>query len=212
VLETINPSLRVVAGDLPDQLFTSFAVQPQVACDLETSGLDWRTDSIGTVQLYTPQLGAVVIHSLQTQPLRLAALFESPSVQKVFHHAPFDLTFIRAAWSMDTNSVRCTKIASKLLSPSADHRQHSLGPLLQTRLGVTLTKGAVRTSDWKTDQLSEEQLSYAANDVRYLLALLEDLRAALAQVGRLELYEDCCRFLPTYTTLETGNFPDVFSY
>mgnify|MGYP006194651211 CR=1 FL=1 len=37
-------------------------------------------------------------------------------VQKVFHHAPFDLRFMVAQWNVTPRNIACTKVASKMLS------------------------------------------------------------------------------------------------
>ena len=88
---------------------------------------------------------------------------------KVFHHAPFDLRFMNHASGYRAASVRCTKVASKLLDPQAPNQMHSLQTLAARYLGVHLAKGAVRTSDWSA-ALSAEQVAYAADDVIHLRA------------------------------------------
>jgi ribonuclease D len=208
----INNQVRVVQGDLPSDLALALAGEAAVACDLETSGLDWHSDVIGTVQLYGPSVGAVIVTAFDEAPTRLVSLLETDSVEKVFHHAPFDLCFLANTWGVETQGVSCTKIASKLAQPAADPSEHSLASLLKARLGVTIDKGPVRTSNWTGTSLNEEQVSYAANDVRYLLPLLDDLRAWLTRAGRSDLYGACCRFLPAYAALQIHAFPDVFLY
>ncbi|CCG01055.1 putative 3'-5' exonuclease [Blastococcus saxobsidens DD2] len=183
-----------------------------IACDLETSGLDWRVERIGTIQLFSPSTGTVILQASSRPPDLLAALMQRPSVVKVFHHAPFDLGFLQADWSITTRNVRCTKVASKLAFPEAPSSDHSLASLLRTQLGVAVAKGSVRTSDWMSSELTAEQIEYAANDVRFLLPLLGNLTHLLEQRGRLDLYHECCSFLPSHARLETGGFPDIFSY
>jgi ribonuclease D len=140
------------------------------------------------------------------------ALLQDPHVEKVFHHAPFDLRFMVGRWPVRAQSVRCTKVASKLLNPAVPNEAHSLASLLDTYLGIQLTKGAVRTSDWGAPELSSEQLAYAAADVRHLLAVHEVLVERLKKVQRDEMYSACCDFLATRVALELGGFPDVFAY
>ena len=206
-------ALTVARGDLPARLTAGFATSSVVAWDIETSGLDWRSDVIGTCQLFADGPGTAVISiARDSVPPRLAALLGNPAVVKVFHHAPFDLRFMTRAWGVQATSVRCTKVASKLLDPDAPNEMHSLQNLLARYLGVHLDKGAVRTSDWSATLLSEEQVEYAAGDVIHLPRLLGAVRAQLEARGLSGLYDRCCEFLPSRVALELGGFPDVFAY
>ena len=190
-----------------------FRESPLVAWDIETSGLDWRSARIGTCQLFSESVGAVVvgIHP-GVRPARLISLLEAASVPKVFHHAPFDLRFMMHEWGVRPAAIGCTKVASKLIAPAAPNDEHSLQRLLASYVGVEISKGAVRTSDWTAVRLSPEQVEYAANDVIYLPTLLRALYGELDRLGRTWLYERCCDFLPAHTALDVGGYPDVFTY
>jgi ribonuclease D len=205
-------TLHVLRGDLPDKLAAAFAAGPRLAWDVETSGLDWRHDRLGTCQLFAEGAGAAVVSVGDGRPARLMALLENSAVEKVFHHAPFDLRFMVHAWGVRPVSIRCTKVASKLLEPGAPNETHSLQQLVSRYLGVSLPKGEVRTSDWSAPRLTAEQLEYAAGDVLHLPKLLEALESALQNAGLARLYDACCAFLPARVTLELGGYPDVFAY
>jgi ribonuclease D len=79
-----------------------------------------------------------------------------------------------------------TQLAAAFLGLPA---QIGYGNLVAERLGHTLAKGHART-DWTRRPLSSDQLSYAADDVRYLVPLYADLRAALVNAGRLEWLQE----------------------
>lgn len=204
--------IRVLGGDLPGDLAEGFAAADRMAWDIETSGLDWRRERIGTCQLFAVGVGAVVVSVGAGRPARLAGLLEDGSVEKVFHHAPFDLRFLVTAWGVSPRSVRCTKVASKILDPEAPNETHSLQQLARRYLGLELPKGAVRVSDWTAAQLTDEQVEYAAGDVVCLPGLLTAMESRLRETGRQELYDACCAFLPARVTLEVGDYPDVFAY
>jgi ribonuclease D len=202
----------VVQTDLPSHLLQQFTRSPEVAWDIETTGLDFRQDEIGTVQLHSPQVGSVLVKlDSDRTPVNLCALLSDPSVLKVFHYAPFDLRFMLAKWRCHPRNVACTKIASKLLTPHADAPEHSLKPLMLKHLGKVLDK-TQQTSNWTADQLSKEQLQYAFNDVVYLLDLFETLAKEIRRAGLEELYERCLNFLPTRVMLDVGGWPDVYLY
>jgi ribonuclease D len=204
--------VRVFSGDLPADLADAFALSQRIAWDIETTGLDWRRERIGTCQLFSEAVGAVVVSVGTDRPSALATVLEDSTVEKVFHHAPFDLRFMVSAWRVSPTAVRDTKVASKILDPAAPNETHSLQHLADRYLGVTLPKGAVRVSDWSASELTDEQIRYAAGDVVHLVRLLDAMEAALRANGRIELYDSCCAFLPARVTLELGDYPDVFAY
>jgi ribonuclease D len=74
-----------------------------------------------------------------------------------------------------------TQIAAGLLGHAG---QIGYGNLVEARLQHVLAKGHART-DWARRPLSAEQLSYAADDVRYLVPLYRDLYQALDAAGRM---------------------------
>jgi ribonuclease D len=181
-----------------------------VAWDIETSGLDWRADRIATCQLFVPGHGVELIRVESRVPIRLRHLLCDGGIAKVFHHAAFDLRFMRHHWDAVPQRIGCTKVAAKLLEPSADPGSHSLKPLVERCLGVILDKGEQR-SDWFAE-LSDSQLEYAAADVRYLLPLLRRLSVDLRARGLEKLAERCFEHIPTRVELEVGGYGDVFAY
>jgi ribonuclease D len=212
VLMSSDVPVRVLGGDLPGSIADDFALSRRIAWDIETTGLDWRRDRIGTCQLFSEAVGAVVVTVSEHRPSALARLIEDSAVEKVFHHAPFDLRFMVSAWDVSPVAIRDTKVASKILDPAAPNETHSLQQLVSRYLGVSLPKGAVRVSDWSAPELTDEQIRYAASDVLHLLRLLDAMETVLRASGRAELYDSCCAFLPARVTLELGDFPDVFAY
>jgi len=108
---------------------------------------------------------------------------------KVLHAARQDLEVLATAMrdSAVPGPIFDTQIAAALLGYPA---QIGYGSLVAERLGHSLAKGHTRT-DWTRRPLTPEQLQYAEDDVRYLVPLYLDLRAALRAAGRLEwLFEE----------------------
>ena len=84
-------AIQVLNGDLTPEAYQSIKTAGLVAWDIETSGLDWRTDQIATCQLYVPG-GDIYIVRIQGKPQNfLPELLEDSAVLKIFHHAMFDL-------------------------------------------------------------------------------------------------------------------------
>ncbi len=141
----------------------------------------------------------------------LARLLADEKVLKVFHHAPFDLSFMVAAWNVEPRNVACTKIAVKLITPSAPAENFSLKYLMARHFKMQLDKQN-RFTDWMADSLSANQIEYAVGDVIRLLDLYDLLTSEMSQRGLSGLYGQCLDFLPTHVNLRLHGCPDPFKY
>jgi ribonuclease D len=99
---------------------------------------------------------------------------------KLLHAARQDIEALLPLTGAPLAPVFDTQQAAALLGFPA---QVGYSELVRQLLGVTLAKGHART-DWARRPLSREQLSYAADDVRYLPALADALEERLATAGR----------------------------
>jgi ribonuclease D len=197
-------------GDVSENTLRALVEGGPIAWDVETSGLDWNSDRIGTCQLYSRSAGPIVVQLEDRVPTRLCGLLRDAGITKVFHHAMFDLRFMRAQWGVQARNVRCTKIASKLIDPELPADAHSLRNLLR-QIGIEISKD-LQVSDWVGAQLSDEQLAYAANDVRYLSSLLAYLEDRARHQGLAELLERCFDHIPTRVELDVRGYSDVYTY
>jgi ribonuclease D len=189
----------------------------QVAVDTETMGLMLERDRLCLVQLsagdgvcHLVQIPAVPAGQIHKAP-NLSRLLGDRAVTKLFHYARFDVAVIQRYLGVTTQPLYCTKIASKLTRTFTD--RHGLKDLCRDLLGIELSKQQ-QSSDWGADELTQEQMRYAASDVAYLHALREKLDAMLARSGRTALAEACFAFLPTRAALDAGGWaePDVFAH
>ncbi|OBK41541.1 hypothetical protein A5659_10025 [Mycobacterium sp. 1165196.3] len=203
--------IDLVAGDISADFESAVRDTGLVAWDIETSGLDWRLERIATCQLHVPNVGTQVIRIDERRPDRLRELLMSEHVLKVFHHAPFDLRFMRYHWKADARRVACTKILSKIVRPEADSREHSLKPLVDRFLGIVLDKSQ-QTSNWLSPELTSEQLTYAALDVKYLVPLLEKLMDEARASGVADIAERTFEYVPVRVETDIRGCGDVFAY
>ncbi|WP_071659270.1 ribonuclease H-like domain-containing protein [Streptomyces sp. MUSC 125] len=204
--------VKVFRQDLPRRLYAQIVEGGRVAWDIETNGLDPQSSQIGTCQIFAPRVGAFVVTNVSdVAPSVLARLLTDKRVLKVFHHAPFDLSFMSSAWDVEPRNVACTKIAAKLINPSAPVEHFSLKYLMAHHFGFRMDK-SVRFTDWLAESLSESQLEYAAGDVVRLLDLYDLLRDEINQMGLDDLYDRCVAFLPSHVQLLLRGCPDPFKY
>lgn len=202
--------IRFHKGDLPD---LSHYQGDAVAIDTETLGLNPHRDRLCVVQL-SPGDGTadvVQIAAGQKRAPNLAALLRDARKTKIFHYGRFDIAVLFNAFGVTTGPVFCTKIASRLVRTYTD--RHGLKDICNELLGISLSK-VQQSSDWGADQLSPEQLEYAASDVLHLHALREVLLSRLQRDGRTKEAEACFRFLPTRAKLDLMGWEeqDIFSH
>lgn len=207
----IAQDVTLLVGDVDERFFKRATASGRVAWDIETTGLDWRNDRIGTVQVATPGEIAVVQLKPGRIPRRLSQLIESTAIEKVFHHAPFDLRFMTWSWRVRSQHVSCTKILSKIIDPTAPHDQHSLKPVLERYLAIQIAKDE-QQSDWEANTLSVEQVAYAAADVRHLLPLFEVMTERAQGLGIWEFAAASFTYLPTRVALDLRGSGDVYAY
>jgi len=203
---------QVCDRDLPDSLLSYYLTAEAIAVDTETMGLlPWR-DRLCLVQLCDPQgkVAVVRIAKGQTAAPNLKKLMEAENIEKVFHFARFDMATMRYNLSIDIAPVFCTKLASKLARTYTN--RHGLKELILELEKVELNKTS-QSSDWgNATNLSDEQLNYAANDVRYLLSAKQKLTGMLQREERWEIAQQCFQCLPVFVTLDLLQYNDVFEH
>ncbi len=179
-----------------------------VAVDTETQGLSLVRDKLCLVQLSAGDREAHIVQVNRDtfDAPNLKALLADQNVTKIFHFARFDVAIIKRDLGVDCTPVFCTKIASGLVRTYTD--RHGLKDLCRELISVELSKHQ-QSSDWASDELSEAQLAYAASDVLYLHELKTVLTGRLLREGRLELAEECFKFLPTRAELDLAGWADI---
>jgi ribonuclease D len=202
---------QIFDRDLDDAATARYLTAESIAVDTETMGLNYIRDRLCLVQLFSPGLLTVIkIAKGQTAAPNLKRVMEAAQVTKVFHFARFDVAQLRHRLGIETQPIFCTKIASKLIRTYSS--SHGLKTLVQQLEGVDLDKSA-QCSDWgDAENLTEEQLRYAANDVRYLISMREKLTVKLQREDRWELAQDCFKALPTIISLDLLQYEDIFSH
>ncbi|MBT9315875.1 ribonuclease H-like domain-containing protein [Leptothoe spongobia] len=205
-------NFEVCDRDIPKSLLERYLASDAIAVDTETMGLNPLRDRLCLVQLCDTKgySSAVRIERGQSSAPNLQQLLEIPSILKIFHFARFDLATLSHHLDIDVTPVFCTKIASKLARTYSP--RHGLKELVKEIAGIDLDKTA-QSSDWgNVHDLSDEQLAYAANDVRYLHELSKRLTLMLQREGRWYLAEECFQCLPTFIHLDLLQYQNIFEH
>lgn len=131
---------QVCEGDLSPEIFRQYSESDCLAMDTETMGLIPQRDRLCLVQVCDRNglVTAIRIAKGQTEAPLLQKLLENPDITKIFHYARFDVAQFKHTFGVETNSIFCTKIASKIARTYT--QSHGLKSLVQELEGVELDK------------------------------------------------------------------------
>lgn len=190
-------------GDLPSDIETG----PILAIDTETTGLSPMRDRLCLVQLSFGDGHAHIIQMNEDMDCpNLKAILADQDITKLFHFARFDVMMIMKHLNIVCEPVYCTKIASKLVRTYTD--RHGLKELVRELTSNDISK-AQQSSDWAAEELSDDQLKYAASDVLYLHAIKDKLDMMLEREGRTAAAQYSFDYLPTRAWLDLSGFEDM---
>ena len=198
----MSNNIQLHKNDLPDDL----KLGNIIAVDGEFMGLNVRRDPLCLIQISTGNSDAHIVQfdrDNYNSP-NLVNLLKDSSITKIFHFGRADMAHIKHYLKTDTNNILDTKIASKLARSYSDN--HSLKTLIKEFINIDISK-QFQNSDFGGD-LTSAQLKYCANDVIYLHKIHEELNKILKRENRINLYQDCLKFLKTRVDLDLALFKD----
>ena len=203
----MNNNIQLYKNDLPDDLNLGNII----AVDGEFMGLNVRRDPLCLIQISSGNSDAHIIQfdrKIYNAP-NLIKLLNNDNVTKIFHFGRADMAHIKYYLKTETNNILDTKIASKLARSYSDN--HSLKTLIKEFINIDISK-QFQNSDFGGD-LTPAQLKYCANDVIYLHRIHEELIKILKRENRINLYQDCLKFLKTRVDLDLALFKeDIWSH
>ena len=198
----MNIDIKLHKKDLPDDLHLGNVL----AIDGEFMGLNIRRDPLCLIQISSGNSDAHIIQldrSTYNAP-NLKKILNDMSITKIFHYGRADIAHIKHYLKIDTNNILDTKIASRLARSYSDN--HSLKTLIKEFVKIDISK-QFQTSDFG-GELTEAQKKYCANDVVYLHKIHEELNKILVREKRIDLYNNCLKFLKTRVELDLAFFKD----
>ena len=195
--------IKLHKNDLPDDLTLG---NQTIAVDGEFMGLDVKRDPLCLIQISTGNSDAHIVQLDRSnyKAPNLVKILSDENVTKIFHYSRADIAHIKYYLKTDTNNILDTKIASKLARSYSDH--HSLKVLIKEFKNIDVSK-QFQSSDFGGD-LSPAQLKYCANDVIYLHEIHKKLEEILIREKRLDLYNECLKFMKIRVDLDLAQFKE----
>ena len=198
----MSNNIQLHKNDLPDDLNLGNII----AVDGEFMGLNVRRDPLCLIQLSSGNSDAHIVQFDREsyQAPNLVKILNDENITKIFHYGRADMAHIKYYLKTQTNNILDTKIASKLARSYSDN--HSLKTLIKEFVNIDISK-QFQSSDFG-GELTPAQLKYCANDVIYLHQIHDELKKILQRENRVQLYEDCLKFLKTRVDLDLALFRD----
>lgn len=167
---------------------------PILGVDIETTGLDPHTAETRLISVASPG-GEVVVFDLRHIPM--ATLLPLTKKPWITFNGSFEYRHLTHA---GLPVPRCHDV--QLLDRLASHQMHRrLADAARDWLGVALDKSE-QVGDWGTNELSQSQIEYAAQDALITLRLGEALLPKIEQAGQRPLYSHWCHALPVLAQLQ----------
>jgi ribonuclease D len=137
---------------------------------------------LGLIQVSSGEHFAAIDPILLSDLTPLLELFKDPKKIKIFHAARQDLEILVRLCGQVIPPVFDTQVAAALVGWGA---QISFAKIVHKALGKTIHKSETYT-DWCRRPLSDNQIEYAIDDVRYLVPVYYKLIERLKKMDRLD--------------------------
>ncbi len=171
-----------------ERLCAQLALRTFVALDTEFVRERTYLPQLCLLQVAAPGVLAVVDPLVLSDVSPLWEIVKSRAITKVLHAGRQDLEIFYEHHQIVIDPLFDTQLAATLLGYG---EQVGYGALVEAACGVTLEKAYTRT-DWTSRPLHPGQLRYAADDVRYLVPLYQQMQQKLEQDGQQSrMTEEC---------------------
>jgi len=199
-------------NDLTEELFNKYKSSKYLAVDTEAMGLYHGRDRLCLIQICDESnlTSCIKIDIESRKAAKIQNLLEDQKIMKIFHYARFDVAALKCNLKIETQNIFCTKIASKLARTYTN--KHGLKDLINELLGIELDKSS-QSSDWGSEEnLSQDQINYAANDVKYLIQAMKKLTLILKREKRYDIAQKCFTVIPIHSELDINHFINIFEH
>ena len=202
-----------IKEDITPEIANSF--KNSISLDCEATGLQIpERDKLSLIQICDEKENVYIVQPNKKtyKAPNLVSVLENEKIVKIGHYLRFDKSALEFFLKCKLKNIFCTKIASKLVRTYDS--SHGLRDLVREFCNKSLDKRQ-GSSDWNKnlEDLSAQQLDYAANDVIYLKKIKSELEKMLIRENRMELFKSCMTFLNTRIELDQNGFKfDLFEH
>ena len=195
-------NIKVFENDLPD---IDLSKEKSISLDCEALGLVLGRDPLTLIQLGLESKNYFIIklNRKDYNAPNLTKLLSNTETQFIMHYARQDLLWLKYHLNVSPKNIFCTKVASKIARTASSY--HGYKDLVKEICGRDISKKE-QQSDWGNPDLSEKQISYAAQDTEYLFEIKKRLLEMLTRENRKSLFEKCMKVIPILVDMEISGF------
>ena len=196
-------NIKIFENDLPSEI--DLSNEKVIGIDNEALGLVLGRDPLTLVQLglESKQFYLIKLNRKTYEAPNLTKALSNPSAQFIMHYARQDLLWLKYHLKAEPKNIFCSKVASKLARTASS--MHGYKDLVKELCGKDISKKE-QQSDWGNPNLTNKQISYAAQDTEYLFDIKEKLTEMLIREKRFDLFEKCMKVVPTIVDMEISGF------
>ena len=202
-------NIKIFENDLPD---IDLSKEKTVSVDCEALGLVLGRDPLTLVQigLESKKYFLIKLNRDTYEAPNLVKFLSNPDTQFIMHYARQDLLWLSYHLNVKPKNIFCTKLASKIARTASSY--HGYKDLVKELCGKDISKKE-QQSDWGNPNLSEKQISYAAQDTEHLFEIKNKLLKMLIREKRQHLFEKCLKVVPILVDIEISGFKlNVFEH
>mgnify|MGYP001322440098 FL=1 len=195
-------NIKIFENDLPD---IDLSKEKTVSIDCEALGLVLGRDPLTLVQigLESKKYFLIKLNRDTYKAPNLVKFLSNPDTQFIMHYARQDLLWLSYHLNVKPKNIFCTKLASKIARTASSY--HGYKDLVKELCGKDISKKE-QQSDWGNPNLSEKQISYAAQDTEHLFEIKNKLLKMLIREKRQHLFEKCLKVVPILVDIEISGF------
>jgi DNA polymerase I-like protein with 3'-5' exonuclease and polymerase domains len=181
-----------------------------VGFDTETTGLSPWHHNIALMQFYGDKTGTLALVRTPNGeiPPAIRALFRPGRTMLCHNGVSFDCVFLHTAGVPWRKAAWYDTLVGETVVTNASRRdvRVNLGASVKRQLGIEMNKD-IEHGHWDADQLSEEQMNYAARDVINLPALMRAQQQKAVETGQANALKMEMMLMPIVAQMTINGLP-----
>ena len=196
-------NIKIFEKDLPKDI--DLSNEKIVAIDCEALGLVLGRDPLTLVQLglESKKFYLIKLDRETYDAPNLKKVLSNPSTEFIMHYARHDLLWLKYHLNIKPKNIFCTKLCSKIARTASNF--HGYKDLVKELCGKDISKKE-QQSDWGNPNLTEKQISYAAQDTQHLFEIKEKLTKILIREKRIDLFKKSMEVIPILVDMEIAGY------